>query len=403
MLMTDFIHEDFMLKTATARRLFHGYARALPIIDFHNHLDARMLLENQAFENITQLWITCDQYKHRAMRTVGVPERLIRGEALDREKFQAWAETLPRTMGNPLYHWSALELRRYFGIRELLTPESAPRIWDTCNAQLRELQPRKLLEMANVECMWTSDAPGFDLTAHAELRASGFSVRVLPSLRDATQDGQSRLDAFERLGCCLSDHAVDDFSQLDAIGPLAREYARRGWVMQLHMGAQRNTSSRLRALAGPAGGYASIGSACDIPRLVRFLDDLDRDDVLPRTIFYPLNPVDYAAIATLTGSFPGKLQFGPAWWFNDHALGIRQHLETLAHYGLLSTFVGMVTDSRSLLSMSRHEYFRRILCDFIGDQVEAGLLPADEVKLGELVCAIAYENPKRWLASGKEM
>jgi len=383
--------KDFLLKTKTARRLYHEHAEHLPIIDYHNHLDARDLADDRRFENITQLWIATDPYKHRAMRIAGVSERLITGDASDREKFDAWAATVPQTLGNPLFHWTALELKRYFGITELLSPDTAGRIWDTCNS--RSYTARQLIAQTNVECLCTSDRITDNLEAHARLAKSGFATRVLPSLRDAEMPDAARLDEFQRLGCRLADHAVVGFDS-ELLRVFGREYARRGWIMQLHIGAQRETSSRLRNLAGPAGGYATIGNACDIPSLCRFLDDLEKEDCLPRTILYPLNPADYAAIATLTGSFPGKLQFGPAWWYNDHALGIRHHLDTLAHYGLLSTFIGMTTDSRNLLSMVRHEYFRRVLCDWLGDKVETGELPAD---VGQLVRAIAYENARRWI------
>jgi glucuronate isomerase len=407
--MTDFIHDDFLLKTATAQRLYHGFAEGLPIIDYHNHLNARDLAEDRIFENISQLWVVGDPYKHRAMRIAGVPERLITGDASDREKFDAWATTAPQTLGNPLFHWTALELKRYFGISELLSPETAGRVWEKCNALLQNpaCSASQLIARANVECLCTSDALTDDLHAHARLANSGFPTRVLPSLRvdePSTCDRASiaeRLELFDRMGCKLADHAVVEFDS-EALSFLAAEYARRGWIMQLHIGAQRQTSTRLRQIAGPAGGYATIGKTCDITSLCRFLDDVEKGGQLPRTILYPLNPADNAALATLTGSFaedgvPGKIQLGPAWWYNDHALGIRHHLDTLASYGLLSTFIGMTTDSRSLLSMSRHEYFRRVLCDWLGDQVAAGAMPDEDSLLGSLVRAVCYENAHRWI------
>jgi len=378
---------DFLLRTKTARRLYHEHAESLPIIDYHNHLDARDLVEDRLFENITQLWIAPDPYKHRAMRLAGVPERFITGNATDREKFDAWAATVPQTIGNPLYHWTALELKRYFDITEPLSPDNADRVWDACRE--RGYTARQLI--ANVECLCISERLTGDLDAYTRLK--GFPTRILPSVRDAETLDTARLDEFQQLGCRLADHGTDDFSSLRS---LACEYARRGWIMQLHFGAQRETSTRLRKLAGPAGGYATIGNRCDIPGLCRFLDDLEQDGCLPRMILYPLNPSDYAAIATLTGSFPGKLQFGPAWWYNDHALGIRHHLDTLANYGLLATFIGMTTDSRCLLSMVRHEYFRRVLCDWLGEKVEAGELPPN---LGGLVRALCYENARQWILS----
>lgn len=440
--MKPFIHDDFLLTTGAARRLYHEFAAGLPIIDYHNHLNARDLAEDRVFENVTQLWVAADPYKHRAMRIAGVPERLITGYASDRERFDAWAATVPQTAGNPLFHWTALELKRYFDIDELLSPASAGKIWDACNELLRskKFSARQLIARANVECLCTSDALQDDLLAHGKLaksfaesaappaggdagkfktagkatrsvvnkslRASApaAAFRVLPSLRvdDPAAircEGLSKqLDRFHASGCRLADHSTlpEDTSIMQR---LAAEYARRGWILQLHLGAQRQTSSRLRSLAGPAGGYATIGNAGDLPRLCQFLDALEKAQALPRTVLYPLNPADYAAVATLTGSFAedgvrGKIQFGPAWWYNDHALGIRQHLDALAHYGLLSTFIGMTTDSRSLLSMVRHEYFRRVLCDWLGAQVENGSLPGDNALLGTLVRGVCYENAR---------
>ena len=402
--MSEFIHDDFLLKTASARRLYHELAAGLPIIDYHNHLGPRELADDRQFANLSQLWIASDPYKHRAMRIAGVPERFITGDATDCEKFDAWAATVPQTLGNPLFHWTALELKRYFDITEFLLPESASRVWATCNERLGDSHytARGLIARANVECLCTSDRLPDDLLAHARLAKSGFPTRVLPSLRvdeEATFDRSlitERLDFFQQMGCRLADHAVIGFDS-ELLRAHAREYARRGWILQLHIGAQRQTSTRLRKLAGPAGGYATIGPSCDIPGLCRFLDDLEKEGCLPRTILYPLNPADYAALATLTGSFAedgvrGKIQLGPAWWYNDHALGIRQHLDALASYGVLSTFIGMTTDSRSLLSMVRHEYFRRVVCDWLGDQVQAGVLPPNDQFLGPLVRGLCHDN-----------
>lgn len=410
--MNGFVHDDFLLTSSTARRLYHEHAAPLPIIDYHNHLNPLDLAEDRAFENLTQLWIASDPYKHRAMRIAGVPERLITGDATDREKFDAWAATLPQTLGNPLFAWSALELDRFFGISEFLGPASSDRIWHACNEKLRapEFHARQLIARANVECLCTSDPLGSDLQAHAALAASGFAPRVLPSLRiDSLPsiEGNSlapQLDLFGRLGCRLADHSLTSFAA-DSWQVLAAAYRQRDWILQLHMGAERATSSRLRSLAGPAGGYATIGNSCDIAALCRFLDGLEGAGALPRVILYPLNPADYPALATLTGSFAedgirGKIQLGPAWWYNDHALGIRQHLDALSSYGLLSTFIGMTTDSRSLLSMVRHEYFRRVLCDWLGDQIEAGTMPGDSILTSQLVRAIAYDNAKSWILTG---
>lgn len=448
---------DILLNTALAKRLFYECAAGQPIIDFHSHLSVVKLAADRLFETLTELWITYDPYKHRAMRITGVPEALITGSAASpRERFDAWAATVPKTVGNPLWHWSALELERAFGIREPLSPQSADRIWDEANAKLQTqaFSARNLLSRFNVVCVCTSDGLLDDLGSHRRLAASGYPVRVLPSLRgdeivslerswlerlgDMTgltihsfeafcEAVKLRLDAFDALGCRLADHALDAFKYVPVketavanlfarrllsktvpesealklrsaiLHFLGCEYARRGWVMQLHLGAQRRTSSRLRLLVGPAGGYAAPGSACQVDSLCRFLDDIEFGGLLPRTILYTLNPADNAVLATLTGSFTqdgvaGKVQFGPAWWYNDHALGIRQHLETLANYGLLSTFIGMTTDSRSLLSMARHEYFRRVLCDTLGEWAGRGVVPDDFDVLEPLVRAVTCGN-----------
>jgi glucuronate isomerase len=399
-----FISDSFLLTNDTARRIYHEVAAPLPIIDYHNHLDARALATDSDFADITALWIASDPYKHRAMRILGVPEAEITGPADARTKFQRWAESVPQLVGNPLYDWTALELLRFFDIAEPLTPASADRIWAACNEKLRspEFTARGLLRRANVEVACTSDNLDDDLSAHAALAASDFPTRVIPSLRDASRVDTARFDAFAQLGCPIADHAVSDPAQLPALAEVAAEYARRGWTMQLHLGALRETSSRLRRLAGPAGGYAGIAPGFDLVAVARFLDSLEKNSALPRTILFPLNPVDYAAVATLTGSFaedgvPSKVQLGPAWWWNDHRLGMRQHLDALSSYGALSTFIGMTTDSRSFLSTVRHEYFRRILCDWIGEQVETGRFPADEALLTSLVRKLCYQNAKDFL------
>jgi glucuronate isomerase len=462
--MTHLIHDRFLLKTDMARQLYHEFAEGLPIIDYHCHLNPQDLATDRSFANLAQLWVTTDPYKHRAMRIAGIPEKSITGPATDREKFDCWAATMPKTLGNPLFHWTALELQRYFGISERLDSRTAEMIWNTCNHLLQtpEFSARALLTRAPVECVCTSDQLLDDLQAHALLAKSAFKTKILPSLRaddllavespgyrewlkrlgtvtGITADSfaafqqavNQRLDYFAQVGCRISDHALDDFlyssvtaDETAALfnrrisgGELTRTdyirlksgmlcflghaYAQRNWAMQLHIGAQRQTSTRLRQFAGPAGGYAGIGKACDIPSLCQFLDELELAGCLPKTVLYSLNPTDYAALTVLTGSYAqdgirSKIQFGPAWWYNDHALGIRQHLDIQAHYGLLSTFIGMTTDSRSLLSMTRHEYFRRMLCDYLGDQVEAGVLPSDQKLLGELVKSISYENARDW-------
>ena len=464
--MTPFIHDNFLLGTKTARQLYHEFAADLPIVDYHCHLDPRDLATDRRFENVAQLWVTTDPYKHRAMRLSGVPEQAITGNASDREKFDRWAATVPRTLGNPLHSWCALELKRYFEIDEPLTPHSATRIWNICNARLTEpgFTARGLLAQRGVARVCTSDRLLDDLAPHAIASPAAGTLRVLPSLRsddivavaapefsmwlqalgDATGIAvidfdafraavSQKLDDFARAGCRLVDHGLDDFayrptSDGDAAALFARrlrgellgavevqrlrsallcwlgvEYARRKWVLQLHLGAQRQTSTRLRRLAGPAGGYASIGPACDVPSLCSWFDDLEQAGGLPRVILYPLNPADFVPLAVLTGSYvedgvAGKLQLGPAWWFNDHADGIRAQLDAVANHSLLGNFVGMTTDSRSLLSMVRHEYFRRVLCDWIGEQVARGAFPDDIAQLGALVLAIGHDNARQMLA-----
>jgi glucuronate isomerase len=464
--VTAFIHEDFLLTTPTARRLYHEFAARLPILDYHCHLEPRELAGDRRFDNLAQLWVASDPYKHRAMRLAGVPERAITGSASDREKFEQWAATVPRTLGNPLQHWTALELKRYFDIDEPLTPETAASIWEACNARLAtpECSARGLLAHRGVACVCTSDRLLDDLGPHEAVTRAAGRLRVLPSLRaddivavdapefrswvealgaakgtavgdfDAFRTAVSaRLDAFARAGCRLADHALDDFGYTvtsdDETGALFSrrlksatlsvaevvrlrsgllrwlgvEYARRNWVLQLHLGAQRRTSTRLRRLAGPTGGYATIGRGCDVPSLCAWFDELEQSGGLPRMILYPLNPADFAPLAVLTGSFTedgvaGKLQLGPAWWFNDHDSGIRAQLDAIASHSLLGNFVGMTTDSRSLLSMARHEYFRRVLCDWLGAQVARGALPDDPAQLGPLVRDISHDNARQMLA-----
>lgn len=464
--MSAFIHDDFLLGSKTARRLYHEFAAPLPIVDYHCHLDPHDLAVDRRFENIAQLWVTGDPYKHRAMRIAGVPERLITGDASDREKYDAWAATVPQTLGNPLHHWTALELARYFAVDEPLSSTSSDRIWKACNEQLAgpRYSARGLLAQRGVACVCTSDRLRDNLSAHVALAGAGGATCVLPSLRadDAVAVesadfttwigalGESggaaipdyeafraavarRLDAFAATGCRLADHGLDDFryiavsdteaaklfgrrlagemlSSTDVVRLrsgilrfLGEEYGRRGWLMQVHLGAQRRTSSRLRRIAGPAGGYAGIGPPCDIPSVVTWLDDLEAAGALPRTILYPLNPADFAPLAVLSGSFvregvSGQVQLGPAWWFNDHAAGMRAQLEAISDYGLLSACIGMTTDSRSLLSMVRHEYFRRVFCDWLGAQAEAGVMPGDLAELGALVRAVCHDNAHRALA-----
>ncbi len=461
-------HPHFLLRTPLARRLYDEVAAPLPIVDFHSHLDAGALAEDRRFRDLTELWIEPDQYKHRALRMLGVPEREITGDASPREKFERWAAAVPQTLGNPLFHWSAMELHRTFGVTEPLSPATADAVWDGAKARLAQPShsARNLLAASRVELVCTSDRWLDDLAAHRTLAREGFEPRILPSLRaddafafespgfagwvDALAGATGtvirdlegflqalslRLDHFAAHGCVLSDHGLDriDYRPAPAaaasaafrralggqplnaeegrdlrsflLRQLGQAYAQRGWVMQLHFGAQRSTSSRLRRLAGGAGGFAAIGGTVDMAALCRFLDDLENAGALPKTILYTLNPGDYPSLAALSGSFAEdgvatKVQCGPAWWFNDQAMGLRAHLDTVAHIGLLSTFVGMTTDSRSLLSMVRHEYFRRLLCDYLGEQVRAGAFPDDFGLLATYVRRLAYENARTWLPLG---
>ncbi len=458
--------DDTLLTSPLALRLFHEVARDLPIIDFHNHLDVAGLAQDRTLPNLAQLWVAADPYKHRAMRIAGVPESEITGDGSDREKYDRWAATLPLALGNPLQAWARLELKRYFDLDLVLSPATAGQVWTEANARLAQPThtSRGLLARGGVAVACTSDSLLDDLSAHASLARSDYEVRVLPSLRAddltaidsanypawlarlanltdvAIRDYASfcaavavRLDAFDALGCRLADHALDDFRYASPVSPsdtatlfarrlagealdagallrlrsgllvyLGGEYARRGWVLQLHLNAHRHTSTRLRKLAGPAGGYAALGNPTDIPALCALLDGLEQGPGLPRTVLYPLNPTDYAALATLTGSYaadgvPGLVQLGPAWWFNDHDIGIRQHLDVLSRYGLLATFIGMTTDSRSLLSMVRHEYFRRVLCAWLGEQASAGHVSADFETLAPVVRAVCHDNAARFL------
>lgn len=466
---SEFLGGNYFLSNAIAEVLFHEIAHALPIVDYHNHLNVSHLATNYTFNNIGELWVSTDPYKHRAMRINGVPERYISGDATDKEKFMHWAKTLPKTMGNPLFHWSYIELNKVFGIKKILTESTAESIWNSCNEQLHDSKYATipLLENWNIDTLCTSDYWFDDLSLHKKASAQG-KFTVLPSLRSdiantislwkshnfienlsvnyqkeisSLIDFQSalitQLHHFNAHGCQLSDHALDagfvyvPTSESEAaplftswitneslsnseiirlqsylLTFLGKEYAKLGWTMQLHIGAQRHTSSRLRTLAGSSGGYAGIGQTADIASICSFLDTLECENSLPSVILYTLNPSENQTFATLTGSFsqdgiPGKIQFGPAWWYNDHFDGIKSNLLSIANYSLLSQFVGMTTDSRSILSYSRHDYFRRILCNLVGEWVNKGLLPNDMNLLKELVTAICYTNSKQMITNGK--
>jgi glucuronate isomerase len=462
--MTPFIHDDFFLDTKMAKRLYHEVACDLPIIDFHNHLNPIQLAENRSFDNIAQLWLVSDPYKHRAMRINGVPERIITGDTPDKEKFMHWARTVPYTVGNPLYHWTAMELKRVFDIDDLLCEETAESIWNRCNEKLKDDSFRacSLLKRWGAEVLCTSDDL---LDSFKDHQTASGQFKVLPSLRgdsilavtgagfadwlkklseltgmkiqslDNYLDAiRGRLDHMAGFGCVEADHALDNgfaFSTLSIrraqgiflkviqgnrpdpdeilllkssiLHLLGQEYGEREWWMLLHIGAQRSTSSRLRNLAGPAGGYAAIGNSCSVDDLCRFFDSLEQEGKLPRTALFNLNPSQNETLAALTGSFAqdgvaGKIQFGPAWWYNDHRDGMEKQLIALSNYGLLSRFIGMTTDSRSILSFSRHEYFRRILCRVLGSWVDSGEAPDDFSFLEQMVRNISYLNAKKALS-----
>ena len=464
--MRTFNDTDFLLLNDYGKKLYHEVAAALPIIDPHNHIDTASLANNTSFENLYQLWVQHDPYKHRAMRIFGIAEELITGNRPDYEKFLAWAECFPHTVGNPLFHWTCMELKMLFGIEEILSPTTAKKIWDTANNLLRteKFTALNIIKNFGVELLCTSDDLNDLLEHHLALAEQENKITCLPSLRGDSiininqpsffswiekletltsitiKDLHSyetaikkRLEFFDAAGCLLSDHSLDSgfkftlcnsekasalFAKLINKDLLDNEeiihlqsyllyflgaaYAKRNWKMQLHIGAYRYTSSVLRNKVGPAGGYACIGNAVDVASLCIFLDELDKDNALPKTILYTLNPADNAVFASITGSYSqdgvqGKIQFGPAWWYNDHYEGIVQQLLAQSSYGLLSTSIGMTTDSRSIVSFVRHNYYRRILCNLLGQWVEEGKLPNDWEFVSTMVKNISYYNIKNWI------
>ena len=438
--------------------------KTMPIIDFHCHLNPKEIADDKKYRNITELWLGGDHYKWRAMRSNGVEERYITGDAADKEKFMKWAQTVPCCIGNPLYHWTHLELRRYFGIDKLLSPDTAEEIWERCNEILAsgQLSARDLIKRSNVKVICTTDDPADTLEYHQTIAADkAFDVKVLPAFRpdkaiNIDKDGfaeylaklgkaanisiknfedlkkalAARIQFFHDAGCRVSDHALDpivysESSEEEATRILGkalsgqalteieikkyksqvllfvgREYAKRNWVMQMHMGTLRNTNSRMMKLLGPDTGFDTIGDYTFAEALAKVLNALDETDELPKTILYCLNPRDNEVLGTIIGCFqgggiPGKLQFGSGWWFNDQKDGMVRQMTALANLGLLSRFVGMLTDSRSFTSYTRHEYFRRILCNLIGEWVENGEAPDDIKLLGGMVKDICYNNAAR--------
>lgn len=462
--MTPFIHPEFLLGNKTASRLYHSWAASQPIIDFHCHLSPEMIAADRQFENLTQIWLEGDHYKWRAMRTNGVNEKYCTGDAPPEEKFAKWAETVPFTVGNPLYHWTHLELARYFNMSELLSPKTAGRIYNEASAMLKskEFSTRSLIRKMNVKVVCTTDDPADDLAFHKQLKES-FEIPVLPTWRPdnsiKTDDpvkfkayilklGEasgieirnfdsliSALDKqhqfFSSNGCKASDHGLDrfyysTFSKTDvekAFGKLikgdflpaeeteqfrcavmlelCRMNHKRGWVQQFHVGAMRNNNARMFRQMGPDTGWDSIGVAQDALKMSKFLSSLDDSNELARTILYNLNPADNEMMITMAGNFndgsvPVKVQYGAAWWFLDQKTGMEKHLRDLSALGLLRRFIGMVTDSRSFLSYPRHEYFRRLACNYIGEEVEKGIIPDEDEMLKNLVEGISCRNAKEY-------
>jgi len=462
--MKKFLDEDFMLHNDTAKTLYETYAKKMPIIDFHNHLSAKEIYEKRQFNNISEVWLGGDHYKWRAMRTLGVLEEKITGTATNFEKFQAWAKSVPYLVGSPLYHWTHMELKRYFGIDDLLSEQTAAAIYEACNEKLGQenFRVRGLLEMQDVQVLCTTDDPTDDLNYHKLLAEENYQIQVLPTFRPdkavnielswfndwiSTLENvvgyaidtldtlfkalSERMDYFVSIGCKVCDNGLDTFAftdstkeeveaiffkgrQGESLSPLevekyktqmltylGKEYHKRGWVMQLHIGALRNNNSRMLEQLGPDTGYDSINNSFDIAKLGKFLNTLETTNQLPKTIIYDLNPADNHKVVTLMQCFqdgitPGKLQFGSGWWFMDQKDGMIDQMRDLAANGVLSTFVGMLTDSRSFLSFPRHEYFRRILCQLLGEYVEAGEYPADLEFLGEIVENICYHNSNQY-------
>ena len=465
--MKQFMDKDFLLQTETAQKLYHEHAARMPIIDYHCHLDPAMVADDHRFASLTELWLGGDHYKWRAMRTNGVAERYCTGtDTSDWEKFEKWAETVPYTMRNPLYHWTHLELRTAFGIHKLLSPRTARDIYDECNAKLQtpEYSARNLMRRYRVEVVCTTDDPADSLEHHIRTRQDGFEIKMLPTWRpdkllavddpaafrayverlgeaadvtistfgDLMDALRRRHDFFAGQGCRLSDHGLgafyaEDYTEAEIKAAFNKVYGghaltedetarfksamlvafaemdwEKGWTQQFHYGALRNNNTRLYRQLGPDIGCDSIGTFSTAQAMSRFFDRLDREGKLAKTIVYNLNPADNEMLATMMGNFQdgtlaGKMQFGSGWWFLDQKDGMERQMNALSLLGLLSRFVGMLTDSRSFLSYPRHEYFRRTLCNLIGSDVEAGLLPAEELDfIGQMVENISYYNAKHF-------
>ena len=464
--MTQFMNKDFLLKTKTAKKLYHDHAAKMPVIDYHCHINPMEIYEDKRYETVTDVWLGGDHYKWRAMRSCGVPEKYITGDATPAEKFQKWAETIPNLIGNPLYHWTHLELQRYFGITEPLNGDNAMEIYEKCNAILAQpdMTVRGIIRKSGVELICTTDDPVDDLKAHALLAAdptapavvlpafrtdkamradketfpayvaqleqvTGFSINTAEDMKKALSD---RIAYFADHGCRVSDHALDYCFCVEAddatvndifarakagekitwneqlayhtamLIAVCKEYRKLDWVCQFHFACLRDNSKKLFRRLGPDTGFDCINDQPNAQGLSALLNALQEADALGKTILYSLNPADNAAIGTIMGAFqtdamvPGMIQQGSAWWFNDHKMGMEEQMKSLMSLGAMGTFNGMLTDSRSFLSYTRHEYFRRILCNLFGQMVEDGEYPADMNQLGKLVENISYRNTLRY-------
>lgn len=449
------INENFMLSNKVGKELYYDYAQELPIIDYHCHLVPEMIANDHRFKDTYELFLGGDHYKWRQMRSNGIDEKMITGDGDEFEKWMCFAKTMPLLIGNPLYHWTALELKRYFGIDEPLSEKSAKEIWDKCNKLLASdgFTGKALIEQSNVETICTTDDPADSLEYHIKLKKDGFGTKVLPTFRPdkavnidkPTFDEYiaeigvksyaellswlgGRIEFFHENGCRLSDHALEyvPFATGDAAAAFdkkmngaaltadeidsfktavlkhcAAQYSRLGWTMQLHIGALRNNNSKMFASLGADTGFDSINDLCIAEKLSAFMDNLECDDVLPKTILYTLNPKDNYVLGTMLGNFqkaptPGKIQFGSGWWFNDNRDGMVAQMTALANLGILGNFVGMLTDSRSFVSYPRHEYFRRILCNMLGEWVERSEYPDDRDALKRIVQGVCYYNAKNY-------
>ena len=403
----SFINDDFMLKNETAKKLYHEFAKDLPIIDYHCHIPPEKIAENYKFKNAYDLFLGGDHYKWRLMRSNGIDEEYITGNADDFEKWKMFAKTVPLMIGNPMYHWTHLELKRYFGVDKTLSEKTAEEIWEQVNDCLKkdEFTAQGLVKMSNVETICTTDNPYDDLKYHKRLK--DFDVQILPTFRpdlsNIKSDITDRMEYFNENGCKLSDHAVDEINDdiIEKLVFLGEEYAKRGWTMQLHIGAMRNNNTRMFEKLGADTGFDSVNDFEIAQGISKLLNALEMKDRLPKTILYTLNPKDNYVLGTMLGNFqkaptPGKIQFGSGWWFNDNRDGMEEQLKALANLGLLSRFVGMLTDSRSFVSYPRHEYFRRIFCNLIGRWVEDGEYPDDSEMLKEIVEGVCYKNAKEY-------